>query len=71
MNNVLCLYMITIYNNLSFIPQVEKAHRIILLRLFSVKRILRRDKARPYTYAIFLGRKKFVIKAIDLSGGEG
>ena len=36
-----------------------------VLRIFSVKLILRRDKTRPDTYAIFLGRKKLVIKGKD------
>ena len=43
----------------------------LVLRLFSVKQILRRDKTRPDTYAIFLGRKKFVIKGTERSGGKG
>jgi len=42
-----------------------------LLRLFSVKRFLWPDKTRPDTYAVFLGRKRFVIKGTGGSGGEG
>ena len=43
----------------------------LLLRLFSVKLILKSDEIRPDTYALFRGQKPFLIKETDLSGVEG
>ena len=46
-----------------FIAKIYNSIQLkLLLHLFSVKWILRNDKTRPDTYAIFVGRNKFVIK---------